>query len=154
MASTTGTFTVTNITLMRSLNVSEATINDAANLLGTLIYDIQEGSYDGTAYTITNAETDRTIDASAFSLTELLNVIATLIAGNLGTAVSYAGFTITNDDSDYVLDCNETSLNELVNVLGTTMFWYYKRHIIWPVSLQKGRTVYARVDKTRNLIMN
>jgi len=125
--STTGVFTVTNITAARNLNVATATEDDAANLLGTIIYDIQEGLYDGSAYTISGASTDHAFDCDSTTLDEILNVQATVIADNPGTTFLTPGFEPTNEMQDYILDCLTTTLDELADVLATLLLYYGMR---------------------------
>ena len=124
MAETSGTFTVTGITLTRALDLSSASINDKANLLGTLIYDLQEDIYDGSNYTLTSGATDYICDADSTSLDEQLNVLFTAINNNGGDAFVTDGYTLDNYTLDFVLDCTSTSLNELADVLATLLrYW-------------------------------
>jgi hypothetical protein len=124
LTSTTGAFTVTGIALTRTLDLSDASINDLANLLGTLIYDIQEGIYDGSTYTLTNGSTDRAFDADATTLNELLNVLGTSITDNTGTAFVASGYTVSNHTLDWTLNCANTSLNEIADVLATVLLYW------------------------------
>ena len=118
------TFTVTNCTTTRTLDLAEASLDQLADLIGTVITDTQAGTYDGATYTITNSSTDKTYDADATSLDELLNVIGTAISDNSGDAFVTDGYTLDNYTLDFVLDCTSTSLNELADVLATLLrYW-------------------------------
>lgn len=119
--STTKLFTVTNITLTRTADLATASINTLANLLGTLIYDVQAGTYDGSAYALTNGVADTAYDADSTSLNELLNVFGTVIDQEGGDEFTPHGFTVANYAPLYVLNCTSTSLNELAKVLAALL---------------------------------
>lgn len=111
---TTGVFTVTNITETRSIDVATASLNNAINLIGTAIYDIQEGLWNPASYTIVNSSEVTTIDCASTSLDEILDFMATMVIDGLFDAEDY---TVSNNTPTYVMDCLSTDFNELVNVL-------------------------------------
>ena len=121
MASTTGKFNVTNITLTRSLDVSAFTIDSLADVIGTVIYDWQGDNLPQT-YTITNATTAHIWDTDATSANELANVLASAITDNsTKTAANYsmAGYVFANATATYTLDCDATSLDALADILAS-----------------------------------
>ena len=121
MAETLGTFTVTGITATRTLDLSSASINDLANFIGTLIYDSQEGTYDGSTYTLTNGSVDRTFDTDSTSVTELFNVLGTAVNHESGDVFEPGGYTAMNYARQWVFDCTSTSLDELADVVATVL---------------------------------
>lgn len=123
MASTSGVFTVTNITLTRSVS-TPLSLNTLAHLIGTLIYDVQEGSYDGSDYSFTGNSSDSEYDADQTSIVELFNVAATQVEANTGTTFASSAVTITNREWDVTLNCTQTSATELANVLATFLLYY------------------------------
>uniref|UniRef100_A0A6M3IKG2 Uncharacterized protein n=1 Tax=viral metagenome TaxID=1070528 RepID=A0A6M3IKG2_9ZZZZ len=117
--STSGDFTVTNIEPTRTLDLSTATINDLANLIGTIIYDSQESVLDPTDYTLTNSSTDHIMDCDETTLTELLNVTATMLADMEASIFNPLDFTRYNVTVDHEFNCFSTNLDELADVLAT-----------------------------------
>jgi hypothetical protein len=109
---------VTNLTTDRSFNADSVSIDELADVLGTLIEDIEAGSYLGSQWTVTNGVTDRTIDAQGTTIDELADVIATFIADNQTTLRSL-NILVSSFVADNDLDCDNTSLTELVHLLGT-----------------------------------
>lgn len=121
---TSGIFTITNITATRTLNLTTATIDDLANLVGTAIYDIQEDQWDGSNYTITGSTTDREYDPSETLLVELLDAVATAIADNSGTTTFFARYYVFETWTVlYVLNCLETYIDELARLIATWLDW-------------------------------
>jgi hypothetical protein len=120
---TSGPFTVTNITLIRTLDLSTASINDLANLIGTLIYDVQETAYDGSLYSLTNGSEDKSYNTDSTTLNEILNVLTTAIAGQSGAVFEPEGYTATGYTRDWEFDCTSTTLNELADVLATLLLF-------------------------------
>jgi hypothetical protein len=110
--------TVTNLTTDRTFDANSVSIDELADVLGTLIEDIEAGSYLGSQWTVTNGVTDRTLDAQGTTIDELADVIATFIADNptilWSLSISVDSFIADND-----LDCDNTSLTELAHLLGT-----------------------------------
>jgi hypothetical protein len=110
-------YTITNRTTDRVIDANSTTINEFADVLGTVIRDeIDIGTLTG--YTYSNAGTDRSYDANSTTLDELADILGTvvadLIAGN--TANPY---TVSNISVDRSYDADSTSLNELADVLGS-----------------------------------
>lgn len=121
---TAGIFTVTNITGTRSLSLTTATINDLANLVGTCIYDIQAGTWNGASYSITGSTADREYDPSETLLVELLNAAATAIADNPGTTTFFARYYVFATWTVlYTMNCLVTSLEELARLIATWLDW-------------------------------
>lgn len=121
MADTNGTFTITNITLTRGKDLSSATLNDAANVIGTLIYDVQEGIYNGADWALTGSGTDKTFDADSTSLNEQFDVASTVVSDNGRKAFWLFGYTPTNYTLTYAMDCTSVSLNTLADLLATAI---------------------------------
>lgn len=134
--STSDAFTVTNITLTRTLDLDSAALDDFANFIGTVIYDIQERTYLGTNYTLTNGTSDKVFDADSTGLNELFDVLGTAVSHeHKGVFEAGAAYTTTNYTATWTLDCTSTSMDELADVLGTLLS--YSR-IISPGRLQMG----------------
>ena len=72
------TFSTTNRTADRSFDVNSTSINELADVIGTIIADYYAGTYNGGSYTVTNASADRAINCNSTSITELAKYIGKL----------------------------------------------------------------------------
>lgn len=122
MASTSGLITATNITLTRAA-AAPVSLLTVSHLLGTLVYDLQDGSYDGADWSFTGDSTSTGLDISSVSITKLYDAIATVVQANTGTSFVVA-LPITNYAVDYAFDCLSTSRKELARVFAAMAYAY------------------------------
>jgi len=138
--STTGVFTVTNITALRTIDADAYTLDNAANWLGTIIYDIQEAAWDPADYTVLNLTEDRAADCDSTTLDELIDVMGTFILDSLNGVFDPANYSLTNVTPDYELDCLDTTIDEVIDVLATLLLALFNetRFVYTLVSLRDG----------------
>lgn len=134
--STSGVFTVTRITARRALDVSQASMDQYADLIGTIIYDWQAGTYDGANYNITSGEETKNYDAAAVEVDTQLAVLWTAIDENRETWIEAWDYEVANGDEDYVLDCDETTQDELADFLYAFLQYY---GVTWALSIGGGQ---------------
>ncbi len=70
-------YTITNSTVTRTFDASSYTLDQLANVIGTVASDLGAGG--GQTYVATNVSTDRSLDASSYTSDELSNVVGTII---------------------------------------------------------------------------
>lgn len=114
---TTSPWNITNITATRSGARDSMTPVDAANLLGTLIYDFVSGAYDSSNYSLTGWSSDSHIDCDADPYTEVVDVIATIIDSNPGPSITLYPFTYENATLTYTMDCTTATGSLVADVL-------------------------------------
>jgi hypothetical protein len=113
--------TVTNLTTTRTFNADAISLDVLADVIGTLIGDIDTSVYSGLAWTITNGGIDRALDAASTEIDELADIIATFVSDNPQSAI-VRNFVVNNVSEVSTLDCNNTSITELANLLGQFVF--------------------------------
>src|SRR5687768_8261759 len=96
---------VTNKTVTRAFDANNTSPDELADALGTLIDDVQAGTYLGTQWTITNHTTRRAADALSVTFDEIPDLIGTFVADNPLLALIW-NFSIANFTVDTDLDCN------------------------------------------------
>lgn len=111
-------FTILNLVPTRAYDAGDVSPNTLAHVLGTIITDIQNLTYDGTQWNILNGVIDRIGNASNTAFQELANMFFTLIADSPATLVTY-DFNIIGYTPTFVLDCNDFTANILANVFAT-----------------------------------
>lgn len=136
--STTGVFTIIRITERRTA-ASTDNYQVAADLLGTMIYDIQNGTFNGADYSFTGLADDRAFDLDDTSAYELLRVAATLCGDNpTDKPVVAYGYTVLNPVLEYVMDCQSTNIATVSRILAALLQW--KRwNYLRPASITGGR---------------
>lgn len=121
MADTSGTITITGITLTRAITVSSFDLETLAHFLSTVIYDFQDSSYDGSNYTVTDGNDLRVIDQDTNSRDEACRFIATLVTDNPGTSFDESGSTLNNSAPAYTIDLTQFSLDDVVALMAGFM---------------------------------
>jgi hypothetical protein len=116
-APTFPTYIVTNRTIDRAYDADITDIDELADVLGTMIFDVSSGLGFGT-YTISNILTDRSYDANSTSLDEMADVLGT-VADDLSTNNTIDPYTILNANTDRVYNANSTTEDKLADVLAT-----------------------------------
>jgi hypothetical protein len=141
MLNTSGTINASNITERRSINVATADDQQIADLLGTLVYDIQEGLYDGANYAITGTTTDNDWDMDDTDSDEVLDVLGTSILDNPGTATfTGTGTAIANAAYADAIDCQNTEMLTVARVLAKVLSTNWDRQT-QPDSLYSAASV-------------
>lgn len=80
-------FSANNVTTTRSYDATNTSLDEMANVLGSLIQTLTFGTGSTDAYSVSNVTTDRTYDATLTSLDELSNVLGSLIQSLQGIGV-------------------------------------------------------------------
>ena len=110
-------FSVSNVQEDRAFDADSAVEQEVANVLGTLIQDLQNG-VPVPAYTITNLTTDRILNADSTSDAELADILGSFIRD---LERGWGGFfNISNLTTDRTMDSGAPPANaEFADVLGT-----------------------------------
>jgi hypothetical protein len=115
-------FTITNIRWTYTFPVTFFHLQALAWFLGTLIRDLEEGTYLGTNYTIINHSELLSFDCDDASMTELARCICTLILDNPGPDLgANVRVRAINPQYDWNYDCNSVSLNELLRAFAALL---------------------------------
>lgn len=110
------TYTLFNVLTDRQYNANLTSLNELADVLGTLIgdYPLPIG-----AYSITNAIVpSRTLNARACSEDQLADVLATVI-NDLNTAGPAPAYSLSNDTVNRTLNADAVSINSYADLLAT-----------------------------------
>lgn len=113
---------VTNLTPLRSFDADSVSIDELANILGTLIEDVEAGDYLGSEWSVANGEELRDVDLPNSTLATFANLLATIIADNPGEFLVKDFNVASSFTVDFDLDCSETSLDELNSVFASLLF--------------------------------
>ncbi len=125
MSSTTGVFTITNITLTRTIDLSDFSLDELADVLGTMIYDMQESTWDPSLYTFSNSSEDRTLDCDdAGGRDEAADVLATIVSDSDAGTLNPGDYSFSNVTDRFSLDCDDASLFEISDVIATLLMSY------------------------------
>lgn len=108
-----------NLTTRLSFDANNTSLDELADVLGSLVTAFNLGSTVTTSFTATNVTTDTSYDATDTSLDELADVLGSLIASLTPTGTSSDVYTVTNQTQILVYDADNTSLNELARGIGT-----------------------------------
>ena len=93
---------ITGITLKRSGTRGMDPV-DLANFVATLVYDYENGIYDGSNYNMTGNNTDRHLDCDGDAFGSVYDVAATLVDDNAGTRLDAYAFTYENETERYTM---------------------------------------------------
>lgn len=107
------TYNITNLTPDQTYDADATTIDQLADVLGTLILDLP---LPVSGYVPANAVADRTFDANNTTVDELADVIGSLCADLMGTPSAY---TVSNVTVTRSMDCDNLTLDRLADVIGT-----------------------------------
>lgn len=117
-----GAFTIENLVTDRTYDANSTTTAELADVLGTLLVDIDSGS-DFLAWSVSNVTTDKTLTVSAgYSDTdEIADVIGTLITDyqNASGFPTLTNYTIVFSDEDRIYDADSTTIEEIAQVTAT-----------------------------------
>lgn len=114
-------YTVSNVTTTVLLDASDSSLDQIANVLGSVINSIKAltGEFSLSGYIAINVTTSHSLDASDGSLDEddlanfLGSLITTLQNGSLDT------YTVTNATYRHSYDATVTSMDEIANVMAS-----------------------------------
>lgn len=121
--STSGVFTVTNITELRAV-ASTDVLATVRNFLGTLIYDVQEGTYTGSRSVVTGWSSDKAYVEASETLAKVIDKLGTAINESQGTVFMPRRFTFSGLTETYSLDCASDVLLTVEQVTGTFLqYW-------------------------------
>lgn len=116
-----GTYTVSNLTTDTSFDADDTSLDEMANVLGSLITLFQTGTTVTSTFSATNVTTTRSFDANDMSLDTLADVIGTLIADLSATGITANAYTPSNVTTTTLIDATNTSLDEISDVLGSLL---------------------------------
>lgn len=115
--SCSGLITITRLVRVRQLDPTADPWITAAWFIGTMICDVQSGTYNGALWTVTNNTTRKTLDCDAASSQETAEIGATMVESNAGTGFSLSGYTFTNSTLDTAMACTSATPEEVADIL-------------------------------------
>jgi hypothetical protein len=114
-------YSVSNVTTTTTYDADSTSLDELANVLGTLINLFKTGTTVTSSFTVTNVTTDQSYDATSTSLDELADVLGSIIASLAATGTSTDVYTPTNVTTDISFDATSTSIDEVANVIGSVI---------------------------------
>lgn len=117
---TDGIFTITNFTVLRTLNASSASLLQGLNFLATLIIDVRSGVFVKSQWDLTfdPDSIDRNFNAASIGLQELIYLLATIVYDSPSIFTQFH-YTAINHADDFVLNVTAAGRTEFANVLST-----------------------------------
>lgn len=112
-------FTNTNYTTRRSLNVTQDSREELADVVCTLINDVATGNYNGAAYSFTNDSNQTSIACNRCDTVEIGNVVATFVKANSGTTITTRNINCTGQATDRDLDATSGSTEDIADTFAT-----------------------------------
>lgn len=114
-------YSPTNVTPTISYDADSTSLDELANVLGSLINLFKTGTTITSSFTVTNVTTDLSFDAISTSLDELADVLGSLIASLSASGTSTDIYTTSNVTTTIAFDATSTSIDEVANVLGSVI---------------------------------
>lgn len=114
-------YSVSNVTTTTTYDADSTSLDELANVLGTLIALFKTGTTVTSSFTVSNVTTDRSFSATSTSLDELADVLGSIIASLAATGTSTDIYTPTNVTTTISFDATSTSIDEIANVIGSVI---------------------------------
>ena len=114
-------YSVSNVTNTMSFDATNTSLDELANVLGSLISLFKTGTTVTSTFSASNVTTTNSYDATSTSLDELADVIGSLIASLSATGSSSDVYTTSNVTTTITFDATNTSLDEIASVLGSVI---------------------------------